>query len=1034
MPRTAEYRLSWQAERGIYELHNSQGEKLLSLAVEDSAWFDWLATAASFTFSGKHAQLTVRKESRQRGEKYWYAYHRSGQKMSKKYLGRTTDLTLSRLEEVSRQLTTPSREISSQDSQAAANRSQREVVSREHANPLSPDLHSNQTDLELRTKLHAPRLRPQLVARAHLVKQLQQASISTLTLISAPPGFGKTTLLVQWLAESALPAAWLSLEPQDDEPVRFLSYLIAALQTLNPQLGVSARSLLFSPQFTSSVPLETILTVLTNDLAQRETRDIILVLDDYHVLTAKPIQQAMTFLVEHCPPQLHLVLATRADPALPLARLRARALLTELRASQLQFETSETSTFLSQVMALDLSSQEIAALQERTEGWIAGLHLAALSLQGRGNVEQFLAGFTGSHRHVADYLMEEILARQTEEVQSFLLRTSILTRLTGSLCDAVTGHGNSETLLEELERANLFLVPLDEQRQWYRYHQLFADLLRARLQRQLGAEDIAALYAKASAWYERNGFLMEAMEAALAADDAERAADLLEQLSTTLVLRLQHTTLRHWIERLPTEVWARRPALCYGYAVALFIAGPADAYKAPLQEAERLFRLTDNDQGLGQVYMLQALAASLRGDAQEGIRYGEQALALLPQEALVARTASVSAVAEGYRRTGDVKAAWQTLSEAHPIGEYTRPLFGTVGTAILRARLLVMQGKLRQAAESYRIVLESVSEQHEFALEGRIGLAELARERNELETALAHVERVSALAHEVANQVLLARAALVRARTIQTRGEAAQAEAAFAAAVAQAQRCGHQSLPAEAQAYQARWWLAQGKLEPVRRWSVDIAGTLQIPADYQQEPLAFTLARVLIAQDEAGDALDMLRNFRELARSQGRTGSEIEALALAALAYHTQGKSEQALQVLQQALLFAEPEGYVRLFVDEGSQMATLLRMLLTHWKSKRGADYTRRLLAALETGASKPSSSSRTAQISELPVLLEPLSPRERKVLRLLVAGLSNPEIADELVVSLNTVKTQVQSLYRKLQVSNRQEAIATVERLQLL
>lgn len=1045
MPRTAEYRLTWQEESASYELQDKQGAKLLTMIVEDAAWFAWLNSVASFTFSGHHARLTVRKESRSRGEAYWYAYRRKGQQMIKKYLGRASELTLARLEEVSRQLVTgplPAiQETLVHYLREGSDRSQRQVAPRKQVasgetrtTPPLLRMYENLGDLELTTKLHAPRLRSQLVGRAHLLKRLQQARISTLTLISAPAGFGKTTLLAQWLAESNMPVAWLSLEPQDDELVRFLSYLIAALQTLDPQLGTTARSLLFSPQFTSSVPIEMVLTVLANELANYDTKDMALVLDDYHVLTAPSIHRAMTFLVDHCPPHLHLVLATRSDPPLPLARLRVRGQLTELRASQLQFEPAEAGMFLSDIMGLNLSSEGISALQKRTEGWIAGLHLAALSLQGRGDIEAFLAEFTGSHRHITDYLMEEVLARQSEEVESFLLHTSLLERLCGPLCDVVAGRSGSETLLVELERANLFLIPLDEQRQWYRYHHLFADLLRTRLRRRLGTQGLAALYLKASVWYEQNGFPTEAIETALAAGDAQRAADLLEPLSIPMVLRLQHAALRHWVEQLPREAWFNRPILCSAYAMALFITGPTDAYKVPLQQAEQLLQAAGNDHGLGRVFMVRALAASLRGDALEGIRYGQKALALLPQEALPARSASASALAEGYRRTGNVRAAWQTLSEAQSLDEQLGHLFGLAGQTILRARLLATQGKLRQAAESYRVMLASESAQHEFALEALIGLTDLARETNELEEARAHLERMRTLARDMGNEQRLPHAALVQARIIQAQGETAQVEAAFSVALAQARRSDLQHLPAEVQAYQVRWWLTQRKMEAVAKWRSTVAEILHAPPAYQQELAALTLARVLLAQDEADDALALLAGFLELARTQGRTGSEIEILMLTALAYHAQGKPEQASQTLQQALLRAEPEGYIRLFVDEGAPVAALLRLLLPRWKSKRGIDYLHRLLALLETGAPRPPAPSHPTLAAEFPVLLDPLTPRERKVLRLLAAGLSNPEIANELVVSLNTVKTQVQSLYRKLQVSSRHEAIAVAERLQLL
>jgi len=887
-------------------------------------------------------------------------------------------------------------------------------------------------DNQLVTKLHAPRLRPRLIPRPLLTKRLQQASTSTLTLISAPAGFGKTTLLAQWLTESNMPTAWLSLEPQDNEPPRFLSYLIAALQTLDPGLGTTALPLLFSLGPTSSTPLETVLTVLTNDLAQRGKKDIALILDDYHILTAEPIQQAMTFLLEHCPPQLHLLIATRVDPPLPLARLRARGQLTELRAAQLQFEASEANTFLSTVMGLDLSPEDITALQDRTEGWIAGLQLAALSLQSCHNVQQFIADFTGSHRHVMDYLVEEVLARQPEEIQSFLLHTSLLDRLTGSLCDVVAARSGSQALLEDLERSNLFLIPLDDWRHWYRYHQLFADVLRARLYRKVGAEGVAALYARASAWYERNGFPEEAVEAALAACDFQRSADLIEPLSASMVLHFQHYTLQRWLERLPRDVLFTRPTLCLAYAMTLFITGQGEAYKAPLQQAEQLFRSEGNGKGLGQVAMVRALNASLRGDAPEGIAYGKEALALLPEEALVARSVSASAVAEGYRRMGDVSAAWHTLTQARPVNERIENLLGIAGNTILRARLLVMQGKLQQAAESYRYVIASVNERHEFALEALIGLGDLLREWNEPEAALAHLERVIALAREIRNEVLQARAALNQTRVLQARRDAEEVEAAFASVVVQAQQSGLRSLLTEAENHQARWLLAQGNMEAVSRWQTAYAFTSEDPPNYQQELTALTLARVLLAQDEARRALDLLGSFRQHARTQGRTCSEIEILALTALAYNTHGKTDLALQSLQQALLLAEPEGYVRLFVDEGPPMAVLLRMLLPRYKGKRSVDYIQKLLLAADVP--KQDSSSPSGHDSQSMRLLEPLSQRERKVLRLLAAGLSNPEIAGELTVSLNTVKTQVQSIYRKLNVSSRKEAIATIEHLQLL
>jgi LuxR family transcriptional regulator, maltose regulon positive regulatory protein len=483
-----------------------QHEQVLTVGTTD--WYAWLETASSFAFVSETGSFTARRErsGHGRGDWYWRAYRKQQGKLLSRYLGKSETLTQDRLNMVAQALTQPP---------VTASNTVTPDTEQETALPALHPL--------LATKLHVPRPRAQLVPRSHLIERLQQGMEHPLTLVSAPAGFGKTTLLAQWLAESAAPAAWLSLEPEDNDPVRFLTYLIAALQMMDARLGTTPLTLL---RLSPPPPPETVVTFLANDLMHWVARDVALVLDDYHVITAEPIHRALTYMVEHLPPQLHLILATRADPPLPLARLRARRQLCELRASELRFETAEISAFLQMVMGLDLPAETIAILERRTEGWIVGLQLATLSLRDRADVRRFLAAFSGSHRFVLEYLSEEVFSRQSAPVQSFLLHTCILERLSGPLCDAVTGHEESQAMLERLEHANLFVVSLDDERRWYRYHHLFAEMLKSRLE-QTQPTVVAALHQRASTWYEQQDLLAEAVQHALAAPDLERAARLM---------------------------------------------------------------------------------------------------------------------------------------------------------------------------------------------------------------------------------------------------------------------------------------------------------------------------------------------------------------------------------------------------------------------------------------------------------------------------------------------------------------------------
>ncbi len=536
MPKHARYMLAWSPLRQTYELYESQSSEALAIASDDHAWLAWVDQISSFAFHGKNGVYTASKEQRQRGEGYWYAYARVAGKLVKRYLGRSMNLTISRLEKIAQELRLHRPDILVQKEEIETGGAETvqslssSIMQEKTAMPPDAGQHSHQparrqrsnhadrkgrlqpgdflTDPLLAVKLYVPRPRPHLVHRSRLIQRLEQSLERALTLISAPIGFGKSTLLSDWLASGRVGAIWLSLDPQDNEPARFLSYLFAALQTYDSQLA-TIRPVL---QYTHRPPsMEGMLTLLINDLLMRKPASeehVILVLDNYQFITGPSIHHGLSFLLEHLPPQMHLVIATREDPPLPLAQLRGRDDLLELRASDLRFTPEEANTFLTEVMGLPLSPEESALLQARTEGWITGLQLAAFSLQDREDLRSFITSFSGSHHYVVDYLLEEVLHRQSEDVQNFLLQTSILDRLCASLCDTVRGEGGSQSFLDFLERANLFLRALDDERQWYRYDRLFAQALRQQL-RQTAPELVPVLQQRASCWYERQGLLAE---------------------------------------------------------------------------------------------------------------------------------------------------------------------------------------------------------------------------------------------------------------------------------------------------------------------------------------------------------------------------------------------------------------------------------------------------------------------------------------------------------------------------------------------
>ncbi len=896
----------------------------------------------------------------------------------------------------------------------------------------------------LETKLHLPRWRRSLVARPRLSERLSRGAESALTLVSAPAGFGKTTLLAEWLA--AAPAdgrsvAWLSLDQRDNDPALFWTYLVAALKTAAPGVGESALSLLQPPE----PPSEAGLVTLLNDLGAI-SNDVVLVLDDYHVIDARDVQDGMAFLLEHLPPQIHLVIASRTDPALPLARLRGRGELVEIRAADLRFTPGEAAAYLNGVMGLVLTAADVAALEGRTEGWIAALQLAALSMQGREDVTAFINGFAGDDRYIVDFLAEEVLQRQPEHVQHFLLQTSILDRLSGPLCDAVTGQDGGKAKLAALERGNLFLVPLDDRRQWYRYHQLFADVLHARLRDEQPA-GVPDLHRRASAWYEQNDEPSEAIRHALAAQDFERAADLVELAIPAMRRSRQEAAVLGWLELLPDEVVRVRPVLSVGFAGALLAGGEFEGVEARLRDAERWLDapaaemvVVDDEEFRrlpAEIELYRAAQALVRSDGPGTVRHARRALELSPADEHLGRASAAALMGLAFWASGDLEAGYSGYAECMAGLRRAGHIADTFGCAIALADIRRTQGRLGEAMRTYEQALQRVPEQSGPVLRGTadmyVGMSEIHRERDDMPAATQQLLRSKELGEHIGLPQNRYRWRVAMARVREAEGDLGSA----LNLLNEAERLyvgdffpNVRPVPA----LRARVRAAQGELGEALGWARERDLSVDDDLSYLREFEHITLARVLLARYAAEraersvqEATRLLERLLRAAEEGQRTGSVIEILVLQALAHQVRDDVPAALASLQRALTLAEPEGYVRIFADEGPPMASLLRVFAKQGaaaKLRIAPGYVRRLLAAVNrTEDSTPASQG----------LIEPLSERELDVLRLLGTDLGGPDIARELVVSLNTVRTHTKNIYAKLGVNNRRAAVRRAREIDL-
>jgi LuxR family transcriptional regulator, maltose regulon positive regulatory protein len=925
-------------------------------------------------------------------------------------------------------------------------------------------------DVLLATKLHVPRPPPGFVPRPRLVEALDEGLARGRVLVCAPAGSGKTALLADWCRGGGRPVAWLGLDGGDSDPARFWRYAVAALDRARP--GLAGR--VGPPPPGSS---DGLVTALINELAADPGPDeVLLVLDDYHLIDSGPVHESLAFLLENPPPGLHLVISGRADPPLPLARLRARGQLGELRAADLRFTPEEAAALLGETAGPGLPAMAADALTARTEGWAAGLQLAALSLRGHADPAGFAAAFSGSHRFVLDYLADEVLDRQTEPVRAFLLETSVLERLSGELCDAVTGRAGSQAMLAGIERAGLFLVPLDEVRGWWRYHHLFADLLRARLQAEQPGR-VQALHAAAAAWCDEHDLADDAVRHALAAGDAAWAARLAERHVETLLGRSEGATLRRWLSALPAQAVRGRPRLCLAQAYGAAQGFQTEALEALLDDAEGAFAASGGEpyeDPAGRtasvlanvpaaIAFLRGSLARLRGDAALAAVCNRQALAQLGEDewlmrsfvrwnqaaadwlggrlgpaepGLAAVLAELQAADEAVRRVGGDPA------------EVFREVEGGAGffAGFLAARVRYdlgqvqrAQGNLDAALATYSQALEVTGESSQPPHLGlaHAGLAQVLYERNELAAALDHATRAVTLCRQLAYTPPLATALAVVARIRHAHGDAAGAAEAMGEAGQAGLSPQVTALLNPVPAQRARLLLAQGDVDAAAQWTTAAGLSPDDEPDYPREPAHLVLARVLLAQHDPGPALTLLQRLAGAAASQGRAGSIIEIQALRALALAARGDHAGVLGALTEAVTLARPQGYVRVFADEGVPMRALLARLSAARPDQQppvgGIDpgYLAALARACGQADAAPPP-SRTAGAA--PGLIEPLTGRELEVLRLLAAGKSNQRIARDLVVALDTVKKHVTHVLGKLGADNRTEAVARARDLGLI
>lgn len=1101
MPKHAEHSLIWRDDMRAYELHGAEWHGTRCPLGTVANLPERLGGLASFAFTSRAGHVcTVRKEAAARGGAYWYAYRRAGRRMLKRYLGRGDALTLARLEAAAAALDVAAlAAVSAPASETVglARRSRAAVFQRGPAlGPIPAHTAESPPSALLATRLNIPRLASALVERPQISARLTAGLGRALTLVTAPAGFGKTTILAQWARGCGVPVAWVSLDAGDDDPAQFWLYVLAALERSAPGVADSALGMLRAPR---PAPIEAVLRALLNGIAALPAeRHLALVLDDYHCLTAAAIHESVALLLEHPPAQLHVYLAGRSEPPLPLARLRVRDQIAELRAPDLRFVPAEVAEFVA-AQGLTLVPEDVAALTERSGGWAAALRLAAISLRGHPDPGRFVAAFGGGHRDVLAYLGDEVLAAQPVKVQAFLLETAVLDRFCAPLCDAVTGHADAQAMIEQLVCASLFVVPLDDERRWYRYDTLFAELLRHRLHAEM-PNRIPALHQRAAGWLTENGCIAEAAEHLLAADDVEQVARLLERSARGMIQRGEHAALLRLLGRLPRDVMHARPALVVYRSELLLYRGELEAAERCLAEAERLIAAhgahdaqeqrdepaVDWDTLETMVRGGRAALAAMHGDGPATLAYAQAALAMPEAADPYQRGGALLTLAHAYRINGQMRAADAAYDEAARACLEAGELPLASVAMGLRGLVLVLMGRLHDATETCHRLIAVAEERPEAAAiaasAGYVGLGQLLYEWNDLDAAQAALETGIELAQRSASLYEQAEGLVGLASLWQARGEPETA----LEMLRRTERLMHPGaqlpwLVPYVAALRVRLELRQGQFTRAERWVAERGlpdGAFEPRGPNQvQEFEHLTLVRLLLRKGEAQMAAAIVERLLPWAIREERAGSEIELRTLAALAYEAVGRRDDALDALTTALELAASEGYVRLFVDEGTPLRGLLLCLRGRladdkfarqrdpspqrdplapprpapvlatptsplpllpplgpprpagsggWGVRTLLDYAERLLAAFDGGP--------VSQAQAPAALVEPLSAREREVLALLAEGCSSQEIADQLVVEVSTIKTHLHHVYTKLQVGGRVRAIARARELGLL
>ena len=1010
-----------------------------SIRVGTPAWWHWLdaETTRSFSFRGATGTFTARKAQRRRGGTYWTAYRKAGGRVFSAYLGKSTALSAERLAVAATQLA--ERIAAASATRAPAERATDEL--------------SSSSDVLLDTKLYMPPPRAGLVPRTHLLPQLDAVRERGITLLAAPAGFGKSTLLSLWLARQDRPAAWLTLDTADNDLSVWLRYLTAALQTVAPSVGAGLEPVLHAAR----PPDAFILTTLLNDLVSLD-RPVTLVLDDYHAITDRAVHDALAMVLDHRPPLLYVVIASREDPPLPIARWRAAGALTELRAADLRFTSAEIAAFFSHALGVSLAPADVDALERRTEGWAAGLQLVALAMESNPAHDAFIAALNNTHRFIVDYLTDEVLRQTPEHLQRFLLETSILDRLCAPLCDAVVlgeaapaQTAYSQVVLDELERKNLFLLPLDGQRHWYRYHQLFRDVLHQRLAAGVRPDTLAQLHRRASTWYARHDAPSEALAHAVAAEDWPCAADLIERYGLQLAGRGHIQRVLGWLDSVPESAQRERPLLAAIHAWLLLVTSQPAAAAQRLQQADDVLRTgvapASAARTRGYIALVRAIMLRAAGDLDGYLALVRQACTLLPETDEFSRGAAVLAAALAYRQSGDVRPATeQQLTHAadrmRALGNLSSAAIGLSELANVR----LLQGRLGAAIDTYQRVVQLVPEAVLERLFGGagyfVGLGAALYAHNDLDAAEPLLERGIAL---IQGELLVYPAEPIQgyitlAWLRHAHGDGAAAQQLLAELLRWAER--RSLVPrqmARIAAAQAELALAQGDLESALRWARDADSTGADAGLYMREAELLTFARVVIAkgrQDPTGphvrEALALLTRLHTAAEQHNRRDSLLTITILRALALAIPEPGPAAVEMIERALTIAAAEGYVRRFLDQGTPISALLRA------AQPGTAVPAFVARLLAGGSGAPTCAGRAAspvlQDHEPPGLVEPLTAREIEVLHLLAAGHGTSAIAQQLIVSEGTVKRHISNLLGKLDVHSRLEAVAYARSLGLV